>query len=69
LGADPPQVRLGILGARAKLWMMDETNAEEAMLAPEAFRARSGEALPDSEGVFQLILRPYAIARIDTLLD
>jgi hypothetical protein len=69
LGAEPQRVRLPALSARATLWMLDETNAEDAMSTPEAFRARVGEALQGSEGIFQVSLRPFAIARIDMVLD
>lgn len=69
LGAEPQQVNLPALNAQATLWMMDETNAEEAMSTPEAFRARVGKPLIDSGGVHQLSLHPFAIARIDMVLD
>ncbi len=69
LGAEQQQVRLPALSDQATVWMMDETNAEEAMSSPEALRARIGEPLQDSGGVLTLSLRPFAIAQIDMVLD
>jgi hypothetical protein len=46
---------------------LNDTNAQEAMLAPEAFRLHEGQVLPASTGRLELELLPYAIARIDTI--
>ncbi len=45
--------------------MLDETNAEFAMLEPEAFRAQPRESRSTTGGELDLTLRPYAIACID----
>jgi hypothetical protein len=52
------------LGRGARLKRLDETNAERAMAAPEAFRAEAGEAL-QTAGRTELTLAPYAVLRID----
>ena len=46
--------------------VLDETNAEEAMRSPEAFRARAREPVNTQAGELTLELRPYAIARIES---
>ena len=55
------------LGLRVRARWLDETNAEEAMRAPEQFRAVPGETLPTDGGVLRLAMRPYAVARIDAI--
>lgn len=52
-------------GEHARVRVLDERNAEEAMRSPEAFRAREGEPMPVSGGWLELELLPYAVARID----
>mgnify|MGYP001608231770 FL=1 len=54
------------LDAPVRVLMLDETNAEEAMVAPERFRRGVGAPLLSSQGVFVLKLLPYAVARIDS---
>ena len=53
------------LGAHAWVRLLDETNAEEALLAPEKFRLSAGVQYPIAGGSLQLTLLPYAVARID----
>jgi hypothetical protein len=49
----------------ARVRTLDERSAEEAMRAPEAFRAREGELLAVKGGRLELALLPYAVARVD----
>ncbi len=67
LSPEPQQVTVQNLGRRVRVRRLNETNAEEAMLSPEDFRAGEGETLQTSGGVLELSLLPYAIARIDTV--
>jgi D-apionolactonase len=66
LSAEPQQISLRGLGARAQVRMLDETNTEQAMRSPETFRAQPGDELATDAGLLDLTLRPYAIVRIDT---
>jgi len=65
LSAEPQQVTVQGLGRHARVRRMDETNVEEAMRAPEDFRARSGQLQPTSAGTLALSLLPYAVVLID----
>jgi len=65
--AELQEVVLPNMGDRVQARFLDETNAEEMMRAPEAYRARPGEVLPTSNGDLTLRLLPYAIARIDII--
>jgi len=67
LSAEPQQVTVQNLSERVRVRHLNEINAEEAMLSPEAFRAGEGELLQTSGGALKLSLLPYAIARIDTV--
>lgn len=55
-------------GLHPRVWVrcLDETNAEEAMLAPEAFRAQEGVLQETVDGALKVVLLPYAVARIDS---
>jgi hypothetical protein len=66
LGAIPQQVAVHGLGVRAQVRVLDETNAEAAMREPETFRAQLGEEQNTADGTLELMLRPYAILRIDS---
>jgi hypothetical protein len=46
---------------------LDESNAEVAMVNPEAFRTEAGERLEITEGCLSLNLRPHAVARLDSI--
>jgi hypothetical protein len=65
LSPEPQQVLVQNLGQQVRVRTLDETNAEEAMQNPEAFRAQAGELVPTSAGTLSLRLRPYAIARLE----
>jgi len=65
LGAEARQVTVHNLDETVHLRRLDETNAERAMQAPEAFRAEAGEVEQTSEGMLELDLLPYAVVRID----
>ncbi|QDV34727.1 hypothetical protein [Tautonia plasticadhaerens] len=66
LDAEPRAVRVLGLGASAEVRRLDESNAEEAMRSPEAFRASRGDEVETGGGTLPLVLAPYALARIDT---
>jgi hypothetical protein len=65
LSATPRRVRVPIGAGQAQVRLLDETTVLAALRTPEDFRARGGEPAPASDGVLELELRPYAIARID----
>jgi hypothetical protein len=65
LGPEPCQVRIEGLGGEAQVRLLDETTAEEAMQAPEAFRARRGVRARGAAGAIDLALRSYGLARLD----
>ena len=60
-------VRVVGLGRHVQVRSLDETNAEQAMQSPEAFRARAGEVLPTHAGSCDLVLMPYAVVTIDSV--
>jgi hypothetical protein len=66
LSAMPQVVAVRGLGAQAHVRALDETNGEAAMREPESFRAQLGEQWATDVGTLELLLRPFAIARIDT---
>jgi D-apionolactonase len=45
--------------------LLDSGNAEEAMRAPEAYRAVPGSARVTNQGELRLLLPPFAVARLD----
>ena len=45
---------------------LDETNAQTAMVSPEAFREETGEFAQTTEGTLELNLLPYAVVQINT---
>jgi hypothetical protein len=51
--------------AQVRVTLLDEENVEQAMTAPEQFRVQPGSEQQASDGVLQLHLRPYAVARLD----
>ena len=50
---------------KALVRSLDETNAEEAMQRPEAFREQRGNLADSVSGKIELKLLPFALARID----
>ena len=64
----PNSQRIGVgnLPENVRVRRLDETNAQAAMTSPETFRAETGELTQTVDGVVELNLLPYAIARIDT---
>jgi hypothetical protein len=46
---------------------LDETNAEEAMRAPETFGARHGEVISSTDAVIPIHLRPFGLAFLDPI--
>jgi hypothetical protein len=53
------------IGAEVQVRMLDASNAEEAMRAPEAYRAAAGTAHKTDGGGLTLALPPYAVVRLD----
>ena len=62
--AEPQTVTVPGLHGRIDLRLLDASVAEEAMRAPEAFRARSGTTVEAAAGL-EIKLPPYAVARLD----
>ena len=62
---EPREVTLGKLAKSICLRRLNEKNLEQAMLAPEAFRAEAWEAADSSEGALRLSLAPYEIVSIE----
>ena len=62
---EPQEVRIKTGTCRAQVRCLDETNAEEAMRNPEAFRAQPGVATESVSGKIELKLLPCALARVD----
>ena len=63
----PNQIQLENLSARVQLKILDETTVLEAMQSPEKFRQQAGEIINTQKGCLAIQLKPYAIARIDTI--
>ncbi|MCS7221073.1 MAG: hypothetical protein RML36_02800 [Anaerolineae bacterium] len=63
--AEPQTVIVSGLGERVRARSLDETNVEEAVQSPEAFRARAGELLSGHHGAVRVRLRPYAVISLD----
>jgi len=61
----PQEVKIKTGTCRARIRYLDETNAEQAMMAPEAFRSRLGEQVEARSGKVELNLRPFALACVD----
>jgi len=68
LSPEPQSVRVtgANLARSVRVRFLDETNAEQAMLSPEQFRAEMGEGAQTSPDELELRLRPFGIARIDS---
>jgi hypothetical protein len=62
---EPQGVALPDLGRPARVCILDETNAEAAMLTPEGFRQAPGKALRPKAGACQVELLSYAVMRVD----
>jgi len=67
LSPEPQVVRVACaeLSGDVMVKVMDETNAEEAMQAPEAFREAAGERRTAGNGMLSLDLGPCAVACVD----
>jgi D-apionolactonase len=61
----PQTVTVNNINGRTAVKTLDETNAEAAMRAPDAFRADE-TTVQNVDGSLALELKPYAIARIDS---
>ncbi|HEX5417155.1 MAG TPA: hypothetical protein VFZ25_15935 [Chloroflexota bacterium] len=58
-------VHVSGLRPRVRVRQLDELTAEDAMRAPDEYRAGTGELVETSGGTIVLTIRPYAITRID----
>jgi hypothetical protein len=67
LSSIPQQVTVQNLSEQVRVRHLDETNAEQAMESPEAFRTEAGQVWPTSAGSLELKLLPYALARLDLM--
>lgn len=65
LSPNPQQVSVQNLSQSVRVSYLDETNAEAAMISPEAFRAAEGKLTRTNQGALELSLLPYAVVRID----
>jgi D-apionolactonase len=59
------KIKTGTCEARVK--RLNGDTAEEAMRAPEKFRAEAGEPMKSASGKIELTLAPYEITRVDVL--
>ncbi|HVR34758.1 MAG TPA: hypothetical protein VMS21_02790, partial [Methylomirabilota bacterium] len=64
---EPQEVRIKTGSCRANVRYLDETNAQRAMLEPEAFHQEPGETKESVSAKIELQLKPYALARVDIL--
>jgi hypothetical protein len=61
----PQDVAVEGLPEQVSIRLLDETNVERAMQAPEAFRSQPGRVESSLSGTLDLSLPPYAVARLD----
>ena len=66
LTPDSQRISVGNVPENVRIRRLDETNAQTAMTSPETFRTRTGELTQTVDGVLELNLLPYTIARIDS---
>jgi hypothetical protein len=57
----------GFEGGRVRVTFLDETCVQAAMSSPESFRAAAGDLVPVRGGLLTVELRPFALARIDSI--
>jgi hypothetical protein len=65
LTADPQIARVALPGARVWVKRLNGGNLIEAMLSPEAFRAKEGDALSAENGELSFSLLPHELLRLD----
>jgi hypothetical protein len=58
-------VAVGGMPEQVSIRILDESNAERAMQAPEAFRSQPGRVASSFSGTLELALPPHAVARLD----
>jgi D-apionolactonase len=63
--SEPQVIRLNTGPGEFAVSYLDETNMEEALRQPEAFRAAAGSLKQPVHGQIELHLLPYALARLD----
>ena len=66
LTPESQHVRVQNLLGTVRVRRLDETNAQAAMVSPEAFREEMDELVGDAEDTLELNLLPYAVAQIDS---
>jgi hypothetical protein len=59
----PVKIKTGT--CRARVRHLNETNVEEAMRSPDTFRAQAGEWVDSVASKLELVLLPFAVARVD----
>lgn len=62
---EPLDVKIKTGSCKAMIRYLDETNAEEAIVNPEAFRSSAGQWVEAAAGKIELHLLPFALARVD----
>lgn len=67
--AEPQQVAVRGLAGDVRVRPLDASNAERAMREPEAFRAEGGETRAARGDALEIVLPPFAVARIDWQVD
>jgi hypothetical protein len=67
LTATPQSVRIDNLTGTFSLHCLDEDSAVRAMQSPEEFCAEAGETITPGSNSLSIVLRPYALARIDKI--
>ncbi len=65
LTGETQEIKIKTGTGRARVRLLDETSAAEAMRSPEAFRAGTGAEQESVSGKIELKLLPCALARID----
>jgi hypothetical protein len=63
--SEPQDVKIKTGTCQARIRYLDETNAGQAMNAPEAFRSQPGELAESVSGKIELKLLPFALACVD----
>ena len=69
LTADTQVARLAYGDTRVWVKRLNDGNLREAMLAPEAFRAKAGDELRAENGELRFLLQPHELLRLDDFPD
>ena len=66
LSPESQRITVQGLGSSVRVGHMNEVNLQEAMIHPTPFWADAGTTVKTEDGILELSLLPYAIARIDS---